>query len=643
MFPASRLWRLRLQAISSAILVTSALCGCGADKLPDTTSGAPDTTGGDTTSGSHKSLLPKWAPTSPGPYTTTMVGDAEMRVGRFPVGEPGGTLLRSMVGTDPKTFNYWAADDTGSGEMAGLMFSGPVTMDAYTGEMIPDLAESFTIDPDGVTYTTKLRKGLVWSDGQPITADDVAFTWNTLIGGGYGNSSTRDNVSVEGKMPTVTVVDPLTNKFVTPKPFAPFKRALTLPIAPKHIIEPILKKADGRSAFNRLWSATLDPATLVVSGPFKLMRYTPAQRVEFEPNKKYTMVNKDKKPLPYLSRLVYQIVPDPNTNLLKFRAKEIDISMMRAKDLADLLPVQEKENFKLYNLGAANGTNFLMFNMNRRKTKKGKPYVDPIKSAWFNDTNFRQAVNHTINRDEIVQNYFKGIGALEFGSMTESSPWFDKDLKPFQPDPAYAQQLLQKSGFTKKPDGFLYDKNNNKVEFTLNTVSGSTFYEAMGNIIVENLKGLGITADLQPIAFNVMGDKLSNSLDWEACLMSLGGGDPLEPNSGTNIFRSDARMHMFDQRSQDASGKIVATDVRPWEKRIDALITQGAEEMDTAQRHKIYDEIQQIIYDECPFIYTVTPMNLVAARNTLQNYSPTALSAEVVGLHNIEEIWKKTK
>ena len=137
-----------------------------------------------------------------------------MRLGRFPTGRFGGNLVRSIQGSDPDTFNFWTATDTDSRNIATLMFSSLINIDTFSGEMIPELAESFHLEPDGVTYYTKLRKGLKWSDGEPITAQDVAFTWNTLIAGGYGNSSWRDISTIDGKMPTVTVVDDLTNRYV---------------------------------------------------------------------------------------------------------------------------------------------------------------------------------------------------------------------------------------------------------------------------------------------------------------------------------------------------------------------------------------------------------------------------------------------
>lgn len=588
------------------------------------------------------SILPPVNPAYPGPYNTSLIDNAEMRVGRFPAGQSGGSLVRSIVGSDPKVFNPWTAADTLSRELGSLMFAALVGVDPYTGDVIPDMASDLKIQPDGKTYITKLRKGLKWSDGKPITAEDVAFTWNTIIKEGYGNSSLRDVTTINGKSPTVTVVDELTNKFVTPEPFAPFARLLSINIAPKHIIEPIIKAKDGREAFQQLWSANTDPKALVTSGPFVLSRYVPAQRVEFVPTKNFYMVNKDHKQLPYLSKLVYQIVPDVNTNLLKFRAKEIDITPVRARDTVELISAQKSEDFQLYNLGQSIGTTFLMFNMNRRKNPQtGKPYVDPVKSAWFNDINFRQAVNHALHRDNMVANYFKGIGFPLYAAEPPASPYHNNSLHGFPADENYAMSLLNQSGFHKNNDGYLYDKEGNKVEFDMLAASGGTFYEAIGNIIVDDLHKLGMKVNFQMINFNILSDKIDHSLDWQACIMALSPGDPLEPNDGANVYKCDGRLHVFDQRLPDDRGVIKVTDARPWEERLNVLFNDGARMLDKEKRKAFYNEYQQIIYDQAPFIFLVTPMVIVGARNTLGNYQPTQLSQAVNGLHNLEEIYKK--
>lgn len=583
------------------------------------------------------------SPPYPGPYLTVMVDATEMKQGRFEPSTAGGTLVRAMVGSDPKVFNPWTASDTASSDLAGLMFVGLVGVDPYTGEVIPDMAIDLKIEPDGVTYVTTLRKGLKWSDGKPITAEDVGFTWNTLVKGGYGNASLRDVTTIDGKSPTVTVVDELTNKFVTPKPFAPFARLLGISIAPKHVIEPIIKQKNGRKAFQELWAAeNTDPKTLVTSGPYVLSRYVVAQRVEFVPAKNYFMVDKKGRRLPYFEKLVYQIIPDVNTNLLKFKAKEIDLTQIRARDTVERMQAQKEENFRLYNLGQGIGTTFLMFNMIQRKNPKtGKPYISPVKSVWFNDVNFRQAVNHALNRDNMVANYFKGIGFPLFTSEPPSSPYHNASLKGFSQDFEYSKSLLEKSGFKTKDDGFLYDKDGNKVEFDMLAASGGTFNEAIGAMIKEDLKKLGMKVNFQPMNFNNLVDKTSSALDWEACIWALSPGDPLEPNDGANVYKTDGRLHEFDLRLANEQGIVTVTDARPWEKRLDEIFREGAQTLDKAKRRTLYDEYQKIIYDQAPFIYLVSPMVIVGVRNTLGNYQPTQLSQRAQGLHNLEEMYKK--
>jgi peptide/nickel transport system substrate-binding protein len=631
-------------AMCAGILFAQSGCVRFSDKTSSASSGAA----------SVKSMTPDALPLVnspyPGPYRTVEIANPEVlpdhiqefREGRFPEGKFGGSLVRSIISSDPKTFNAWTYSDTQSGQLAGLLFSGLVGVDPYTGQVIPDMAKEFHVDRDGVTYVTVLKKGLKWSDGVPVTADDVTFTWNTIIAGGYGNSSLRDVTTIGGKSPKVITVDSLTNKFVTPSPFAPFLRYLSISIAPKHIIEPMLNSPDGRQKFQHLWSATASLNNMVSLGPFKLSRYVPGQRVEFNKSDNYYVVDKQHTRLPYLDRIVYQIIPDVNTNLLKFKSNELDITAVRARDVPDMLAGQKAGNYKLYNLGQSIGTTFIMFNMNQRMDSKGNPYVDPVKSAWFNDINFRQAINHVLNRKNMVANCLRGIGFPLYTAEPPASPFFDKSLEGFPQDISYAEEQLKKSGFSKHSDGWLYDRSGHKVEFDLLAAAGGTFYEAVGNMIVDDLKKLGIKVNFQLIDFNVLADRVENSLKWQACMMSLTAGDPLEPNDAANVYRSDARLHLFDLRVPDKDGKTVVADARSWEKELDQIFTEGATTLDVPKRKEIYRRYQKIIYDQVPFVFLVSPMSVAATRNTIGNYCPTELSQSSLGLHNLEEIYKKT-
>lgn len=640
-FPNICRWNFLLALLASTLVVTG--CGTSTNQTGTSTSTGVGSSTNQTNSSANKGAeLEPFSPTYPGNYQTVELDGMEAMEGRFPQGKFGGTFVQVIVGTDPKTFNPWVASDTLSRRLGELMFRNLVSVDPFDGHIYPDLAKELVADKDGITFTTKLRKGLKWSDGKPITAEDVAFTWNTIIAKGYGNSSMRDATTFNGKSPQVIVVDELTNKFISPGRLAPFERLLSMPIAPKHVIEPILNKKNGREAFAALWSTNCDPKSLVTDGPFTLLRFVPGQRVEFTATKNFYMVDKNKKRLPYLQTLVFNIVPETNTAIMKFKNKELDINGVRPRDVVEFIGGQETGHYKLYNLGPSLSSLFLMFNLNQRNSPDtGKPYVDPVKSAWFNDLNFRQAVNHVINRKTMVANYFKGVGYPLFTSESPASPRINKDLKPFDADDKYAMNLLNKSGFKKHEDGFLYDKNNHKVEFTVVTSSGSTYTEAITNMLVEDLKKLGINANSQFLNFNTVGNKLNTGSDWDACIFAFAPGDPLEPNDGANVYKSDARLHLFDQRLPDSTGKITVNDARPWEKRLDEIYNQGLVELDKGKRQKLYMEAQAIIYEQAPFIYLVTPMVVIASYDNVGNFVPTVLSQVNSGTHNIEEIYKK--
>lgn len=636
-----------MAAISRLLLsfvLVAMLCACG--KTPVTTS---DTTGSvDTRTGAgdaeskdavsqenQADTLP-----APGPYENILKDAEECKQGRYSPGSHGGRLNVITVIADPKTFNPWAADDAFSLELAGLLFRSLGDIDPYTGEIIPDMACEIKEEPDHLTYTTRLRKGLHWSDGRPITAEDVAYTWNTIIAQAYGNPSAREAALVGGKVPLCTAVDELTNKFVCAEPHVSFKRVLaTFKIAPRHALETVINSKDGRADFKKHWSVDKDFSQIVSSGPFTVTEFVPGQRVEFSRAPNFYMIDKNGSTLPYLDRLVYIIEPEAGAVVLGFGKKEADLAQFRPKDKAWVSSQQAAQNYKLYNLGPSTSSFSLVFNMNQRSdSRTKKPLVDPARSIWFNDTNFRQAVNHAINRKAIIDDFFHGAGASIVCSEPSVSPFCNRSLKPFGQDLKYAQDLLSKSGFVKKPDGLLYDKEGKKVEFNCYFASASKLYQTAAQMISADLKQLGITANMEPLEANLCQELIYGKKPWECQLLSL-SADPLDPNFSANVYRSNGHLHVFDQRETDWRGEIVATDARPWETRLDEIYEQAEGEFDLQKRKALYFEAQKIIYDEAPFIYLVSPQVLVGARNTVRNFSPTPLSQASCGLHNVEELY----
>ena len=545
-----------------------------------------------------------------------------------PVGKFGGTFVSSTIGEGPKTFNPFNSKDNISSQMSDIMYDGLVTTDPVTGNTIPKLAKSFTVN--GKEYIVKLRHGIKWSDGKPITADDVVFTWQNIIFDGFGNTSTRDSIVIDGKLPTVEKLDDYTVKFVTPEPFAPFLRMLATPIAPKHFFEPAVKK--GKAYFDGFLSTNINPKSLVTSGAFRLKEYVPAQRVVFERNPDYYVINKDDQKLPYLDKLVYLIVGDINNQVLKFEGGELDEISLQGANVARFKEMEKHGDFTVYNIGPNTGTMYISMNMNNRKDENGKYYVDPKKQVWFQDKNFRQAVDYAIDRENMIFNIANGLAEPLFTPETLNSIFLNKNLKGYGRNLEKSKELLKKSGFKWDKAGHLIDKFGNHVEFDLYTNAGNTEREAIGVRVKQDLEDLGMKVNFKPIEFNSLVNKLMATLDWDMVIMGF-TGSPLEPNGGKNVWLSDGTLHIFNQRlEKDLNSKRY-----PFEERIDYLYTQGALATKFEDRKKYYDEYQAIVYDEKPLIYIYSPIIIVALRDKFKNIYPTNLGGVT---HNIEEIYE---
>lgn len=546
-----------------------------------------------------------------------------------PIGNFGGTLVSSTIGEGPKTFNPFNAKDNTSATMSGIMYDGLLTSNPITGEPTPKLARAFSISPDGKVYTVYLREGIKWSDGKPITADDVVFTWNNIIFAGMGDTSTRDSLIIDGKLPSVRKYGDYVVVFSLPQAYAPFSRLLSTPIAPKHKFMPATKK--GREYFDSFLSTNTKPEDFVTSGAFKLKEYVPAQRVVFERNPNYYEINTQNKKLPYLDKLVYLIVGDLNNEVLKFEAKELDVISLQGSKVARYKSLEQHSDFKLYNLGPDTGTMYLSLNLNNRKNDKGKFYVNPIKQKWFSDLNFRKAIDYAIDRKNMVLNIANGIGEPLFTPESLNSIYLNKKLKPYNKDLNNAKILLKRSGFHTDKKGRLFDKDNNRVEFDLYTNAGNTEREAIGVMVKQDLEDLGMKVNFKPIEFNSLVNKLVSTFDWDMVIMGL-TGSPLEPNGGKNVWMSDGRLHMFNMRTPQ-EGK---TGLLSWEAQLDEMFTKGALATKFEDRKVYYDKYQEIVYNQKPMIYIYSPIRIVAIRNKFKNIYPSSLGGLT---HNIEEIY----
>ena len=563
----------------------------------------------------------------PMPKTVTING-VDYLQSQAPIGKFGGKFVTSTIGEGPKTFNPFTSTDATSSAMAEMMFDGLFASNPMDGKVVPKLAKSVEIK--GNNYIVHLRHGLKWSDGHPITAEDVMFTWKDIIFAGLGNTSTRDSMIIDGELPKIKKLDDYTVMFTVKKQFAPFLRMLSSPIAPKHYFT---KDKDWQKNFDRFLASNTKPSKIVSSGAFRLKEYVPAQRVVFERNPNYYMINKNGQKLPYLNKIVYLIVGDLNNQILKFEAGELDEISLHGGNVARYKAKELDSDYIIYNIGADTGTMFIAINLNNRSyLDKGvkKYYVNPIKQRWFRDINFRTAIDYAVDRKNMVQNVANGMATPLFTAESKNSVFVNKNIKGHEKNLELAKSYLKKSGFYLK-NGKLYDKFNNIVEFDLYTNAGNTEREAIGVMLKQDLAELGIQVNFKPIEFNSLVNKITNSYDWDMVILGL-TGTPVEPHNGKNVWYSGGPLHLFNQRPVNKP----VTDRLEFEKQIDEIYDKAALVLDFNSRKKYYDKYQEIIYEQKPIIYLYSPIRIYAIRNKFKNIYPSSLSGLT---HNIVEIY----
>lgn len=539
--------------------------------------------------------------------------------------------------SDPKTFNPILATDATSSSIGDMMFDGLVTQNPITGKIEPALAESWEMSEDNLRIVFTLRKGLQWSDGTPLTADDVVFSYNQIYLNEEIPSGARDVIRVgeSQALPTVNKLNDLQIEFTIPEPFAPFLSTTGgLSVLPKHILQPTIEKKDpnGKPLFLSTWTIDANPENIVANSAYKLKNYVTNQRLIFVENPYYwkkQVVNQD---IPYIEKVVWEIIESTDTFLLQFRSGGLDSVSVSPEFFSLLKKEEDKGNFTIYNGGPDYGTNFMTFNLNQGK-RNGKPVVDPIKSRWFNNPKFRQAVAHAINRPRMVNNIYRGLGQVQNSPISVQSPFYYDGLIGYDYNPEKARKLLKEAGFKYNKKQQLIDSQGNRVSFVLYTNSGNKIREEMGNQIEEDLAKIGIDVKFRIINFNVLVSKLSDSLDWDAIILGFTGGN--EPNSGANLWSVDGNLHFFNQKPTAGQEPLEDRVVADWEAKIGELYVAAAKELDKEKRKAIYAKVQQIVKDQAPIIYLVNPLALGAVRDKYQGIEYSALGG---AFWNLEEI-----
>ncbi len=535
---------------------------------------------------------------------------------QWAIGNRGGRLSMATLSL-PKTFNYYLASETSSEDILGQMYLGLVQQNAVTLDYEPSLAESWKISNDNMTYTFKLREGLKWSDGQPITADDVVFTFNNIINNENIPNNSRNWLMVADQFPEVTKIDDLTVKIVTAEPFAPFMGSLGTPIMPMHIlVSSLYDEIDGEIIFNKMWGVDADVQSIVVSGAWKLKEYVDGEQVVLEPNPYFYRKDAEGNSLPYLSEIVIK-KEDPLSAFEMGQTGVVDLALFRGS--AMLVSNANEVTFK--ELGPATDSSFVVFNMSTAKDEKGKPVVDPIKSKWFRNVKFRQAMAHAIHKEGIIQSVYKGLATPQESHIPQQNPFYNPDVPRYPFDLNKAAAILKEAGFVKDASGTLKDPDGHPVEFNLVTNAGNSLRDATCAILRKDWGKLGIKVNYNTLPFNVLVNQIDQTLDWDA--MMLGStSSSIEPHGGINSWKLDGPMHMFNMGG-NAFREGQPTHFQPWEREVLALYEQGAQVFDFEKRKAIYNKAQVIVAEQVPYLFTVNALSPVAYRNWLGNIHPS--------------------
>jgi peptide/nickel transport system substrate-binding protein len=543
------------------------------------------------------------------------------------VGHPGGRLVVALRG-EPKTLNPLIAADARSRDVIGVMQADLIHINRATQLTEPALARSWTISADGLTYTLVLRQGIKFSDGQPLDADDVLFTFRVYLDENV-HAPQRDLLIVGGKPILVRKLDAQTVVFQLAKTYAVAERLFDgLAILPKHLLEkPYQEGKLGQigtlaTAVN-LWAGL---------GPFRMKEYVAGQRLVLERNPYYWKTDEKGNRLPYLDELVFLFVPNADAQVLKFQSGETDaISQLGAENFSVLS--RQQKGYSMTDAGPGLEYNFLFFNLNDASEKTSAEMRR--KQKWFREVKFRQAVSVAVDREAIVHLVYQGRGSAIWGLVAPGNRrWGNEKLTHTPRSLDSARALLKEAGFSwsNGADGqsILHDSDGTPVEFSILTSASNADRAKMAALVQDDLKQLGMRVQVVPLEFRSLLDRVTQTKEYDACVMGLASFDA-DPNSDISVWLSSGGTHFWNPSQ--------AHPTTQWEAEIDRLIEDQMSARTFEQRKKLYDRAQEILAENQPMIFLASPDILAGAKNTIGNFRPAVLEPYV--LWNVEQLYRK--
>jgi peptide/nickel transport system substrate-binding protein len=330
--------------------------------------------------------------------------------------------------------------------------------------------------------------------------------------------------------------------------------------------------------------------------------------------------------LPYLDEIVFLFVPSADAQVLRFQSGETDvISRLGAENFSVLS--RQARDYTMADAGPGLEYNFLFFNLNELGEKASPEMAR--KQAWFRSEKFRRAVSLAIDREAIVRLVYQGRGAMLWGPVTPGNQrWANPAVKYPGRSLDKSRKLLSEAGFrlTSGDRGELVDADGKPVEFSIITSSSNADRAKMAALIQDDLKQVGMRVQIVPLELRSLIDRVTQTKEYDACVLGIASFDA-DPNSDLNVWLSSGGMHLWNP-----SQKRAATD---WEAEIDRLMERQLTATNVAERKKLYDRVQEIVAQNLPLVFLLSPDILVGAQSTVGNFRPGIL--DPYALWNIDE------
>lgn len=483
--------------------------------------------------------------------------------------------------SDPICLVPFMSTDSASTDVWDLVFDG---MLEYGSDLSlqPLVAESLpTISADGLTYTFKLKKGVLWHDGKELTSADVKYSYELIIDPAVNSPRKADFIKIKSieapdkytvifKLSDVDGV--LINKFTSSY------------IVPKHIFEKEDKTKLKQSELAR---------KPIGNGPFMFKEWKSLERVELVRFDKYF----DGKP--GFNNYVFDYNPSQSTAMVKSEKGEINRVFVPESDVARMSKISSL-NVNKY---VGNVFDCVLWN---------------TKTPFFSDKRVRQAMTYAINKQAIVSGIYKGNGKVASGSFIPALPFYNKAAKNYNYDLVMAKKLLDEAGWKVGKDG-IREKNGQKFKITMITNKGNIMREKMLVYVQTALKQVGVSVEPKILEWNTFLTKYVYVGKFDGYVGGFQTGLTADHRA---FYHSDRTLGALNYGSYS-------------NKEVDKLMEQVLKTADINKQRELAYKIQEIVAEEQPMTFIIYRTQAYAYNKSVKNVK----SADLVGWYNIPQSW----